>query len=163
MSADNKVNADAIANDEYKREKIEVVECDNYFKENGFLRDDTPYTNSKYYLNDDDDDDDENNLRISKSKNMLYAPIFLDTSLPRNGWIQGCVLCNAKTSNTNYYRDDIYNDFGYMIFCCHFCKRAKNKNKDIEMEYNDIVINYIDMYREDIHRAINGSNTPTSK
>jgi glutaredoxin len=50
-----------------------------------------------------------------------------------------------------------------MIFCCHFCKRAKNKNKDIEMEYNDIVINYIDMYREDIHRAINGSNTPTSK
>ena len=156
------VIADAIANaiDSSANEikKIEVVECNSDFEENSFLRDDTPYTNTKHYLNDYEDDDDdedtdtENNM--SKSKNMLYAPIFLDTSLPRKGWIQGCILCNAKTSNINYYRDDTYNTFGYMVYCCHFCKRAKKRNIEIQLEYNNLIIEYIDTYKEVIYKGL---------
>ena len=141
--------ANANANE---RKKIEVVECDSDFEENRFLRDDTPYAKSKHYLDDDEDDDTENNM--SKSNNMLYAPIFLSTTLPRNGWIQGCVLCNAKTANTIFYRDDTYNTFGYMVYCCHFCKIAKDRNIETQIEYTDSIIDYIDTYKHEIYKEI---------
>ena len=151
------VIADAIANDvsanvivdDTKHKKIEVVELDSDFEENRFLRDDTPYANSKHYLDDDDDTVDNDN-----DNDLLYAPIFLGTSLPRNGWIQGCVLCNAKTANTIYYRDDTYDTFGYMVYCCHFCKRAIDRNIETQIEYTDLIIGYIDTHKHDIYKEI---------
>jgi hypothetical protein len=146
--------------EEYKREKVEVIECQSDFEENIFLRDDTPYEKPNHYLDDTDEDDDkatENNLLTINDlykKDILYAPIFLESSLPRKGWIQGCVVCGAKTSNTTFYIDDTYETFGYMVYCCKFCKRAKKRNIELEIEYNDLVINYIDTYRDEIYRSI---------
>lgn len=157
----------------------------DFEENNKFLREDTPYETYRHYLQDDSDSTDineETNKYISQDtnedetkqdtdtntktltvkdlykpedKDMMYAPIFLETSLPRKGWIQGCVLCNAKTSNTIFYLDDTYKSFGYMVYCCHFCKRTINRNVEVEIEYTDMIIDYIDTYKDEIYRSMN--------
>jgi glutaredoxin len=94
--------------------------------------------------------------QANAEEKMLYAPIFLETSLPRKGWIQGCVLCNSKTSNTIFYLDDTYKSFGYMVYCCHFCKRAKEQNEELEIEYNDMILEYIDENKDKIYIKLKG-------
>ena len=69
------------------------------------------------------------------NSNILYAPIYLDTVLPRDGWIQGCVICNVYTSNNYFYIDDTYNDIGYMVYCCRVCRSAIDKYEDVKNEY----------------------------
>ncbi len=97
-----------------------------------------------------------NEVADENEEKLLYAPIFLETSLPRKGWIQGCVLCNAKTSNTIFYLDDTYKSFGYMVYCCHFCKRAKEQNEELEIEYNDMILEYIDENKDKIYIKLGG-------
>ena len=92
----------------------------------------------------------------SKSKHILYAPIFLDTPLPRNGWIQGCIVCNANTSNTFFYKDKTYEKFGYMVYCCRACNEAKENNTVIQKEYNDTIMDYVDTYKDIIYEKIMG-------
>jgi transcription elongation factor Elf1 len=85
---------------------------------------------------------------------MLYAPIYLETSLPIDGWIQGCIVCNANTSNTILYKDEIHNNIGYMVYCCRTCKQSKERNAEIEKEYNDIINDYLDTYKEIIYEKV---------
>ena len=170
--SDKNTNASNTNAYECKTKKIEVVECDSDFEENNkfFQRQDTPFETYRHYLQDDSDSTDTNqdtdtnqktnNLTVKdlytpEDKDMMYAPIFLNTSLPRKGWIQGCVLCNAKTSNTIFYLDDTYKSFGYMVYCCHFCKRTINRNVEVEIEYTDMIIDYIDTYKDEIYRSMN--------
>lgn len=91
-----------------------------------------------------------------KTKHILYAPIFLDTSLPRNGWIQGCIVCNANTSNTFFYKDKTYENIGYMVYCCRTCNQVKENNIVIQKEYNDTIIDYVDTYKDIIYEKIIG-------
>jgi hypothetical protein len=93
-----------------------------------------------------------------KTKHILYAPIFLDTSLPRNGWIQGCIVCNANTSNTFFYKDKTYENIGYMVYCCRTCNQVKENNIVIQKEYNDTIIDYVDTYKDIIYEKIIGGS-----
>ena len=93
-----------------------------------------------------------NFILYSKSNsNILYAPIYLDTFLPNDGWIQGCILCNANTLNNIFYIDDTYDNIGYMVYCCRTCKRSIDKYEDVKNEYCDLILDYIDTYKDIIH------------
>jgi len=113
--------------DDNKQKQIEVVECN--IEDNHILVEDN-------------------------SNRILYAPIFLDTSLPRNGWIQGCIVCNANTSNTFFYKDKTYENVGYMVYCCRNCNEAKKNNTVIQKEYNDTIMDYVDTYKHIIYEKI---------
>ena len=121
--------------DDNKHKQIEVVECN--IEDNHVLV-----------------EKDNHILVEDKSNHILYAPIFLDTSLPRNGWIHGCIVCNANTSNTFFYKDKTYENVGYMVYCCRNCNEAKKNNTVIQKEYNDTIIDYVETYKDVIYEKI---------
>lgn len=89
-----------------------------------------------------------------KDDNRLYVPIFLKTTLPKDGWIQGCIICNANTSNVSYYIDYERDDVGYQIYCCRNCCASAERNEDINKEYSDIIYEYIEIYKDVVYEKV---------
>ncbi len=88
------------------------------------------------------------------TKNRLYAPIFIETTLPKSGWIQGCIMCNANTSNICRYIDVNRDDIGYMVYCCRNCCISTEANESIKKEYYDIIYEYIEIYKNIIYEKV---------
>jgi hypothetical protein len=139
---------DAAGNTPYiGKKEIEVLECSSDIEESHYLDDN---------YNDNDKENKMITLKTSKLKNILYAPIFLETKMPIDGWIQGCIGCNANTSNTIFYKDEKYNNIGYMVYCCRTCVHTKERNIEMRIEYNDTILDYIDTYKEIIYAKVRG-------
>jgi len=85
------------------------------------------------------------------TKNRLYAPIFIETTLPKSGWIQGCIMCYANTSNICRYIDVNRDDIGYIVYCCRNCCISIEANESIKKEYYDIIYEYIEIYKNIIY------------
>ena len=84
----------------------------------------------------------------------LYVPIYLETTLPKDGWIQGCIICNANTSNVSYYADIERDDVGYKIYCCRNCCASAERNEDINKEYSDIIYEYFELFKEVVYEKV---------
>ena len=88
------------------------------------------------------------------TKNRLYAPIFIETTLPKSGWIQGCIMCYANTSNICRYIDVNRDDIGYMVYCCRNCYISTESNESIKKDYYDIIYEYIEIYKNIIYEKV---------
>jgi hypothetical protein len=89
-------------------------------------------------------------LRVSKNK-IIYAPVFCNTDLPKDGWIQGCIICNIKTAKVTYYIDINDRYIYYMVYCCSDCKIKVNNDDRSRDIYEEIIYEYIQIYKDIIY------------
>jgi hypothetical protein len=56
-------------------------------------------------------------------------------SLPEDGWIQSCLICNAPTARTFKYF------YTHQIYSCYFCKACLRCANEIHLYTRDILLN----------------------
>ena len=77
-------------------------------------------------------------------KRVMY--IYKNTHLPKNGWLQGCFVCNTITSSYETYKiTKPLPNMRYVLYCCQYCIIARQKSSTLEDIIKSQVENYVNL------------------
>lgn len=83
-------------------------------------------------------------MKIKFYKNKY---IYKKTHLPKEGWLQGCFICNEITGNYELFKK--YYDYENKImlkiyvYVCNKCKNKIVRESEIKYKYNNSINEYI--------------------
>jgi len=82
---------------------------------------------------------------ISKKEEKIIE-LYSESKLPKNGWIQGCINCEMKTSKVQEYKkiENLISIFIYKIYLCKDCKKENISKNENFIKYVEKKIKYVE-------------------
>ena len=84
----------------------------------------------------------------NESLETIYIPICQKSNLPKNGWIQSCILCGSYTSKFIFFKEVNSTSFKkiYHIIVCKDCSVSVHKNNKKMKRIYEYAEDFIDLY-----------------
>jgi len=71
--------------------------------------------------------------KLNDESEHIY--IYNKSKLPKEGWMQLCILCYCITGQTEEYTNDFELGKNYIVYVCSSCKYRKNRNIIVNLDY----------------------------